>query len=226
MPSILFARSIGVGTSGILHAVAVAWLLSLQVVTTTRPRATFAEFAVARPTPPVARPAIQAPEPKPNLTVPEPKPRNMPPRVVRADTDASPQQKAPVDLTGVTLTGQDGSGWASMTGNGESMESPLRALVVAPPQTKEPALRGEPKPGVAVASVPPAVPLHELAAKPKPPSLNAKLNANYPMQARRQGLSGKAVIVARVDGDGMVRQASIVSETSQGFCAACRMTLL
>jgi outer membrane biosynthesis protein TonB len=133
---------------------------------------------------------------------------------------------APVDLTGVTLTGDDGSGWSSMTGNGQSMAAPIRSAVIAPPQTKKSekdsdgAVLGNSGPKIDV------VALRDLAAKPSPPALNSKLLANYPQGAKRQGIAGKASILARIDADGVVRQARTLAESSEGFGAACRKTLL
>lgn len=72
----------------------------------------------------------------------------------------------------------------------------------------------------------PLVSVKDLAAKPLPPVLDAQLLSNYPREARRLGIAGRAVVIARVDADGVVRTTRIFSESSAGFGLACQRTLL
>jgi TonB family protein len=127
-------------------------------------------------------------------------------------------------LSGVTLTAGDGGSWSSPTGNGEIMAGPIHRSVPAPTNTKEGVERA--KSAVGTLSTFEPVRLSELAEKPIPPVLDTKLRANYPASAKRQGLSGTAKVRARVDADGIVRQASMLFESGEGFGAACRQTLI
>jgi TonB family protein len=61
---------------------------------------------------------------------------------------------------------------------------------------------------------------------PRPPSLSGLLRANYPDEARQRGLRGSASLRARIDADGVIRNARVRSESSAGFGSACRRTLL
>lgn len=207
-----------------IHVGIVAMLLLSLEVARTQPRRSVVSFSVvARPTPPqLSPPALEKPLPTPT------RPR---PRTVAAAMESKPDVKtaappSPVDMSGVTLTGNDGAGWSSMMGNGLAMDAPIAPTVVAPSQPKT----AEPVPKTATVApsrpAPLLVPLRELAEKPIPPALNPKLVANYPPFAKRQGIAGKAKVRARIDVDGMVRQASVLSESSEGFGAACRQTLL
>ena len=47
----------------------------------------------------------------------------------------------------------------------------------------------------------------------------------YPAEARSKGLTGKAVVRARVMPDGGVRELALVSESAPGFGQACQNTL-
>lgn len=132
----------------------------------------------------------------------------------------------PVDLTGVTLTGGDGTGWASMTGDGLSMGEPIRptagtvaASAVAVP-SNSPKLVHRSPPLVEV------VPAKDLATRPTPPALNVALLANYPPLAKQQGIAGHARLLVRIDADGVVRRCTIESASTPEFGVACRQTLL
>ncbi len=77
------------------------------------------------------------------------------------------------------------------------------------------------------ASAPPAlVAVADLSQRPVPPALDSVLKSHYPADARQRGLSGVAVIRARIDADGRVRMASISSESFAGFGEACRKTVV
>ncbi|MBZ0236347.1 MAG: energy transducer TonB, partial [Deltaproteobacteria bacterium] len=51
------------------------------------------------------------------------------------------------------------------------------------------------------------------------------LARHYPPAARQHGLAGKAVVKARIGADGKARVLAVVSESGDGFGAACRRTL-
>ena len=119
-----------------------------------------------------------------------------------------------------------------MVGDGSRMQGPLRRPRVAehrkardaggPPVSSAPAPRARPKRPAA----PLVVAVADLSRPPQPPALGGLLLANYPLDARRRGVAGRAVVRARVDPDGKVRQANIASESEPGFGAACRATVL
>jgi TonB family protein len=132
-----------------------------------------------------------------------------------------------VDLTGVTLTGESGASWSSVVGNGDNIDAPLRAPVIATPKPTLSADSARLKSNlVKDGGIIPVVTLRELSIKPVPPSLNRQLASNYPPKAKRLGISGKSVVTARVDADGVVRLVKTVFESSEGFGAACQSTLM
>jgi TonB family protein len=70
------------------------------------------------------------------------------------------------------------------------------------------------------------LPAADLSRRPVPPRLDSVLKRHYPADARQRGLSGEAVVRARIDADGSVRMASISSESYAGFGEACRKTVV
>jgi TonB family protein len=186
------------------------------------------------PPPPAAPPPRPLPSPEPP---PPPEPAPVAPATAPAALEpAEPEPAEPpapdlVDLTGVTLTDDGpGEGWSSVTGNGASMRGPIglprRSLVTAAPASapvKAASLRRAPPPPP---PPPEVVPLADLARRPSPPPLNGLLEANYPPEARRLGAPGQAVVIARVDADGVVRVASVASESGPGFGSACQRTVI
>lgn len=212
-----------------IHLAALLWLIEARGQLPAKlPPATVSFSVVA--TESKAKAALPS-EPQPSSTrSPRERSATLPARVVApakaAAALAKPAQSDPVDLSGVTLTAAEGGSWASMTGNGEAMTLPIRPTVVAPDKTKQTSERAKhsvsalPQPGIE------PVGLRDLADKPIPPPLNTKLLANYPAAAKRQGLSGTAKVVARIDADGWVRQASTLFESGDGFGVACRETLM
>jgi TonB family protein len=141
----------------------------------------------------------------------------------RSTPDPAPKS---VDLTGVTLTGSDGAEWSSVTGNGQPMDAPIVPTVATTVQTTK--QRGPTKSAnnVPARPEPELVALRDLSEKPVPPPLDAELLRNYPLGAKRQGMAGKAVVVARIDADGVVRDANVFSQSGAEFGAACQRTLL
>lgn len=208
-----------------IHVGAATWLLDAKQEARRPPPPSVVSFSVVAKAKEVTTlPPPQTPPP------PTASPVRSATRVARAAAELPPKETntkspppaGPVDLTGVTLTGGDGAAWSSVTGNGESMVAPIRPAVAATQQPKNET------PGDSTSAKPevPIVPLRDLAAKPAPPPLNNQLLANYPASARRQGLAGTAKVLARVDPDGVIRQARTLSESSTGFGSACRQTLL
>ncbi len=73
---------------------------------------------------------------------------------------------------------------------------------------------------------PPVVAVADLARRPSPPSLDGLLYANYPLEARHRGEAGKAVVIARIEADGVVRSARVASATAPEFGVACQRTVV
>lgn len=210
--------------SGVVHVL--GWLsIGQRAPAAARftPPASIVDFSVppppvpAEPTPPLP----PSPPPKPVA------PRPAPPRAT-ATPKAEPTPDTPppsAELHGVTLTGQGSDAtWASPIGDRQTMNAPLAAIGSGPPSAAEP-----PAPPAPAASPPEPtlVPVRNLSAKPRPPSLDDVLQRNYPAGARRRGAGGSAVVAARIEPDGLVRAVRVLSESdADGFGDACRRTLL
>jgi periplasmic protein TonB len=172
------------------------------------------QVVAAKPPPPVPAepeppPRVQPPKPRPKLA-PEPAPVPEPPPA------AEPAAPPPPELSGVTMTGDGAAAFTMPSGDGQSRSAPVGGIGSAPPVVQEapPAPRG-----------PRVVPLGELGARPVPPSLAQALSRNYPPEARRRGVAGKASVRARIDADGVPRALRVVEESFAGFGPACRDTL-
>ena len=133
-------------------------------------------------------------------------------------TSAAPPANA-LDLSGVTLTSDSGAGFAMPVGDGSALHGAIgfgsrRAASVSATVSVAP-------------PVPPAlVAVSDLSEHPRPPALAGLLRANYPEEARQRGLRGSARVRARIDLDGVVRLARLLSQTSSAFGAACRRTVV
>jgi len=172
-----------------------------------------------------------APEPEPASRALEPaaKERSAPLRTLPADHTVNRKAAAPptaataepaLDLSGVTLTNDSSAGFAMPVGDGSALRGPSglganRARADAAPST----VPSSPKP-------PPLVDVGDLSEHPRAPSLTDLLRANYPAEARERGLRGSASLRARIDADGVIRSARLLSESSTGFGSACRRTVL
>lgn len=166
------------------------------------------------------------PESKPEPALPSSRTaaRTTPAPLVTAVEKPSSTPPAAVDLSGVTLTNDSGSGFAMPVGDGTALRAPIvggrvanAALPAFPaPRAAEPALP----------SGPALVAAADLSEHPRPPSLEGLLRANYPDDAKQRGLRGSARVRARIDADGVVRSAQLSSESAPGFGAACRRTVL
>jgi TonB family protein len=195
----------------------------------------FEVVAPALPTP-AGEPPPPEPEPEPepvdapNPTALEPESETEPPPESQPAAESEPQ---PVDLTGVTLTNDGpGEGWASVVGDGSRMDGALGRIRTGRKERHEestakptqPAarrvVRPKPKPAPALVAV------ADLSRRPRPPALNAVLQQHYPAEARRRGEGGRAVVSARIDADGRIRLATVVSQSGPGFGQACVNTLV
>jgi TonB family protein len=209
-----------------LHVGAVLLLPGVADRASSSPRRSLVSFSV------VAKAKAATPLPAPPL-----RPRELPAGARSGSRAADPaatarSRSAPdpapksLDLTGVTLTGSDGAEWSSLTGNGQTMDAPIVPTVATTPQTTK-----QPEPPKITRIVPKSteaelVAFRDLSEKPVPPALNVELLRNYPAAARRQGIAGRAVVVARIDADGVVRDAGVFSQSGAEFGAACQRTLL
>jgi periplasmic protein TonB len=213
------------GTSLAVHGVAYASLTSRTLEAPAPTEISTVSFEVKAP---------PTPEPQAPPKVPEaPAPRSVTPAPARAlstkaqppistAAPAAPLAASPaLDLSGVTLTNDTGSGFAMPVGDGSALRGPIG-----------------PGGGRAASALPsPARPAHEpagpalvaardLSEHPRPPALEALLRANYPEEARQRGLRGSASVRARIDADGVIRAAHVVSESSAGFGSACQRTIV
>jgi TonB family protein len=131
-----------------------------------------------------------------------------------------PAAESPADFTGTTLTNTGpGEGWASATGNGEKMNGPVGRPGA---HITRRVVDGDPE---GAGHGPPVVGLGDLSRAPSAPDLADALAAAYPAEARAKGLTGKAIVRARVMPDGRVRELALVSESANGFGDACERTL-
>jgi TonB family protein len=189
-----------------------------------------AEMEIVEPEPP---PAAQEPEPAPE---PEPEPEPEPPKPVPKiaapkpaappppQAEPKPAAEAPVDLTGLTLTGDDGASWSSVVGNGEQMQGPAARIGKVTGNDRAGASDGV----VGGKGTAPALVGEEsLSRRPvPPPGLDALLEQNFPSRARAQGVAGTAVVKLRIMADGRVGPMTIVRETGDyGFGKACMKVL-
>ena len=108
-----------------------------------------------------------------------------------------------------------------MTGNGQAMKG-----VVGRPGARvtRRSVDGDPSSTMHRAG-PPVVGEGDLSRRPSAPDLTAVLARAYPDDARKKGISGKAVVRARIMPDGHVVEMAMLSESARGFGAACQNTL-
>jgi TonB family protein len=168
-------------------------------------------------------PPVESPKPaasKPRLAVARPAAK------AHAATTPPPTAEPPAaaealaDFTGQTLTNDGpGAGWSSATGNGQPMDGPVgRPGARVTRRVVEGTSGGK-------GSEPPVVGLGDLSRIPAAPDLSGKLAAAYPADARARGVEGKAVVRARITPEGRARDLALISETANGFGAACEATL-
>jgi outer membrane biosynthesis protein TonB len=147
--------------------------------------------------------------------------------VVAASPPSSPAPRAetPADFTGVTLTNDGpGAGWASATGNGGAMNGPIGTPGARVTGGSRAGATGGEGPS-ANADGPRVVGAGDLSKLPGAPVLTDMLEGNYPDEARRRGVPGRAVMRLRVMPDGHLRDLIVVAESGRGFGEACKRTL-
>lgn len=139
-----------------------------------------------------------------------------------AHAAAPPAAESPADFTGVTMTNDGpGVGWSTATGNGEAMHGPVGRPGA---RVTHRVVDGDgsdivrhPGPAVVAAA--------DLSRPPVAPDLVPALARAYPAEARAKGLTGRAVVHARILPDGHVGELKLLSESAAGFGAACLGTL-
>jgi protein TonB len=209
--------AVAFAASGLLHGVAYASLGFAPERSRTRIPPSAVVIEVHEPAPFRKKPEPVKPEP------PE-EPEKTPSAAALPRAAAPEPAKAPVDLSGVTLTNVDGEGaFAMPTGDGSERSGPLgplgptgpKPVASAPSPAPPAAVRTERAPTELVAS-------KDLSERPAPPSLDAALRSLYPVEARRRAISGTASLRVRIGSDGRVREASVLSESFAGFGSACQ----
>jgi protein TonB len=172
-----------------------------------------AEVPPEPPPPPTPAKIPQAPQPAAEpakATSPRPAVAERAVLQRAAPSDAPPLHDAPMDFTSTMLTNAtDGIA----TGGGGA--GPIGA-----PRSASPA-----PPTAAAVARPRFVPAGSLARSPRAPGLDAVLERNYPVTARRSGISGKAVLRVEILPDGRVGKVENVSESDAGFGEACSRTV-
>jgi TonB family protein len=145
-------------------------------------------------------------------------PASQPAKASAASTPPAATAAPALDLSGVTLSNDTGASFAMPVADG----GPLRGATGLGAGRAQSIVASAP-----IAPKPPAlVSASDLSEHPRPPALANLLRANYPEEARQRGLRGSASLRARIDADGVIRAARVVSESSLGFGAACRRTVL
>jgi outer membrane biosynthesis protein TonB len=145
-----------------------------------------------------------------------PRPTAPPPSVAPA-----PEAETPADFTGVTMTNDGpGAGWSSATGNGKAMTGAIGrpgARVGQRNVDGDSGARGSPSAAI--------VGEGDLSRRPSAPDLTGTLARAYPAEARKKGVSGKAVIRALILPNGRVAEMAMLAESGAGFGMACERTL-
>ena len=206
-----------VAASCLAHSITYA-SLALAPKTTLEPPPSRVTFRVPPPPAPPEPPPV-APEPPPP---PKPLERTIAKKEATPPPEPANAQPPPVDLRGVTLTNDSGTAsFSSIVGNGAGFQGPLGPVGPKRPEPMAPLT-----PAAVAPSGPSLVALADLSEKPVPPALGDSLRQHYPAEARRRGLGGSATMEARVDPDGRIRSARLVSESFAGFGDACKKTLV
>lgn len=182
--------------------------------------------AEQEPPPPPPPPAAEPPKPHEPAARPKLAPKAAPKLAEPAPpkAEAKPAEEAPVDLTGVTLTGGDGSSWSSVVGNGAALKGPASRIGRVTGNNRAGAsdgvVGGRGKAPVLVNEA-------SLSRKPIPPEgMDALLVQYYPARARAQGVAGSALLRVRILADGRVGEMKIVRESDDyGFGVACTKLL-
>jgi len=140
----------------------------------------------------------------------------------RAPAAPPPAAESPADFTGVTMTNDGaGAGWSTATGNGQAMRGPVGRPGA---RVTRRVVDGE---GADIVRHPgpPVVGAADLSRPPVAPDLAPALARAYPAEARAKGLTGRALVHARILPDGHVGELKLLGESAPGFGAACLTTL-
>lgn len=169
---------------------------------------------------------IDAPEPpKPPEPEPEPAAKAEPERVLSARV--TPAARPPT--TPVAVAPLESQNVASTSNPADDVPvdftaTPGTSVTTATRAAPGPA--GAPTGARATLTAAPFVAAGSLARSPRSPAgLDAELERNYPLAARRAGVSGRAVLRVRIAPDGRVAATTTVSESFEGFAAACDRTV-
>jgi protein TonB len=199
-----------------LHVALVAALPSLRAHVA--PIETRIEMTLAPPDPPAPSPP---PEPTPTSAPAAPRvaplaPSRAPPTRPAPANDppptSTPPSDAPVDFADTLLSNADGPGLAVAAGEPSLTSVPVAAA-------SRPAAPSPPPAG------PRFAPLADLARAPSAPALDDALARNYPLEARRAGVSGRAVLRVDILPDGRIGAVQRMNESFEGFAAACERTV-
>lgn len=166
----------------------------------------------------------EPPETKEDPPPPEPTPTALPATTaVRAPLPptahvASTNAAAPSDPVTDQPSGLavDGDGPADFTASviSNAAAGPAAKIVVSAPASAKTA-PAEPR----------MVPVGSLSRRPGAPGLDAELERNYPIEARRSGISGSAKLRVQILSDGRVARVERLSESHAGFGDACAKTV-
>ena len=190
-----------------------------------RPSVAVLDFEVARDAPPPEPPRSEAATPRGiEPVVPEARQASPPPEpATRPSTpEAVEETPATVDLSGITLSNAESTGWASPSGNGRARADLLGSLG----QSGPPAHTRKPELAPPEARSREWVAVRDLSVRPVPPALGRELRRHYPEEARRRAISGSASLRVRIDATGRVQRTTRLYESFQGFADACRLALL
>ena len=177
------------------------------------------------PPPPPPPPAAEPPKAQEPPSRPKAAPKAVPKPAATPEPPAEPKvaDEAPVDLTGVTLTGGDGASWSSVVGNGAQLKGPAGRIGKVPNKDKA----GDSNGVVGSQGTAPVVSEASLSRKPIPPEgMNDLLVQYYPPRARAQGVAGSALLRVRILADGQVAKMKLIRESDDyGFGEACMKLL-
>lgn len=182
---------------------------------------------------PVAR-RQKAPPPLPAITMVDAEPPKSPerepepPKVERErvlPAAAAPPAARP-PTTSVAVAPLESQTVASTSNPADDVPVDFTATPGAPTTMATRAQPAGPVTGGRSLTAAPFVAAASLARAPRSPAgLDAELERNYPLGARRAGVSGKAILRVRITADGRVAVTTTVSESFEGFAAACDRTV-
>lgn len=196
-----------------IHIAVFAWMPSVRRTVAALPPPPLV-LEVVEP-PPIPTPLPSPPTPAPTQPAPIQQPT---PAIHRVARDVAPPSQAPtlvnaapIDFTS-TVFSNDGFGIAVGAGP-RAAAAPVVASARSVSQAPSP---------------PPQSPIVEassLARRPRAPGLDAELERHYPIEARRSGISGSAVLRVRILPDGRIGDVRIMTESWTGFGPACEKTV-